>query len=215
MKKLIPFLFAVLLFASCQKDPDLDKLDNDFVVFTNYDTKTNFGAFGTYYLPDSILLISSNAEAKYWTDANAQQIIATFAAQMNARGYVAAPKEDADLGIQLSYVESTNYFYNYGSSPYWWWGYPGYWTPGYWGTGWGDWYYPYPIVYSYSVGSMLAEMVDIHGDPAAGSKTKLPVVWTAYMSGLLSGSSQFNLQLAIRSVEQAFAQSPYIKTSAI
>lgn len=215
MKKLIPFLFAVLLFASCQKDPDLDKLDNDFVVFTNYDKNTNFGVFSTYYVPDSVLLISSSAKAEYWTDANADQIINTFVAQMNARGYQRVDdKLDADLGLQISYVESTNYFYDYTGSPYWWWGYPGYWYPGYWGTGWGDWYYPYPVIYSYSVGSLLTEMVDLTKEPTPGSKEKLPVVWTAYMSGLLSGNSQFNMQLSIRAIEQAFAQSSYIKTSA-
>lgn len=193
----------------------MDKLDNDFVVFTNYDKNTNFGVFSTYYVPDSVLLISSSAKAEYWTDANADQIVNTFVAQMSARGYQRVDdKLDADLGLQISYVESTNYFYDYNSTPYWWWGYPGYWYPGYWGTGWGDWYYPYPVIYSYSVGSLLTEMVDLTKTPNPGAKEKLPVVWTAYMSGLLSGNSQFNMQLTVRAIEQAFAQSSYIKTSA-
>lgn len=193
----------------------MDKLDNDFVVFTNYDKNTNFGVFSTYYVPDSVLLISSSAKAEYWTDANADQIVNTFVAQMSARGYQRIDnKAEADLGLQISYVESTNYFYDYNSSPYWWWGYPGYWYPGYWGTGWGDWYYPYPVIYSYSVGSLLTEMVDLTNTPTPGAKEKLPVVWTAYMSGLLSGNSQFNMQLTVRAIEQAFAQSSYIKTSA-
>lgn len=214
MKKLIPLLFAVLLFASCQKDPDLDKLDNDFVVFTNYDRNTNFASYGTYYIPDSVLLMTSSGKAEYWTDANADQIINTFKAQMTARGYEFVPdKADADLGIQVSYVESTNYFYNYAGSP-WWGGYPGYWYPGYWGPGWGDWYYPYPIVYSYSVGSLVAEMVALDVQQAPQGKTKLPVVWTAYMSGLLSGNSSINIQMTVRAIDQAFAQSTYIKTSA-
>ena len=38
-------------------------------------------------------------------------------------------KEFADVGIQVSYIESTYYFTNY-SSPYWWWDYPGYWVSG-------------------------------------------------------------------------------------
>jgi len=31
------------------------------------------------------------------------------------------------------------------------------------------------------------------------------------MSGLLSGSDKFDTQLAVRAIEQAFVQSPYVK----
>ncbi|MBP8767895.1 MAG: DUF4136 domain-containing protein, partial [Parabacteroides sp.] len=95
--------------------------------------------------------------------------------------------------------------------PYWWWNYPGYWSPGYWGPGWGNWYYPYPVVYSYSVGSLLTELVDLDAPAASKADAKLPVLWTAYMSGLLSGSDKFDTQLAVRAIEQAFVQSPYVK----
>ena len=57
MKKLIPLLLVVLTFAACEKDPDTDKLDNKYLVYTNYDTKADFKAFQTYYMPDSILII--------------------------------------------------------------------------------------------------------------------------------------------------------------
>ena len=39
MKKLIPLLL-VLTSAACEKDPDTDKLDNKYLVYTNYDTKS-------------------------------------------------------------------------------------------------------------------------------------------------------------------------------
>ena len=45
MKKLIPLLLVVLTFAACEKDPDTDKLDNKYLVYTNYDTKADFKAF--------------------------------------------------------------------------------------------------------------------------------------------------------------------------
>lgn len=57
MKKLIPLLLVVLTFAACEKDPDTDKLDNKYLVYTNYDTKADFKAFQTYYMPDSILIM--------------------------------------------------------------------------------------------------------------------------------------------------------------
>ena len=83
--------------------------------------------------------------------------------------------------------------------------------PGDWGPGWGNWYYPYPVVYSYSVGSLLTELVDLDTPAASKADAKLPVLWTAYMSGLLSGSDKFDTQLAVRAIEQAFVQSPYVK----
>ena len=70
---------------------------------------------------------------------------------------------------------------------------------------------PYPVVYSYSVGSLLTELVDLDAPAASKADAKLPVLWTAYMSGLLSGSDKFDTQLAVRAIEQAFVQSPYVK----
>ena len=66
MKRLIPILLAVFAFAACEKDPDMDKLDNDYLVYTNYDKKANFKEFTTYYLPDKILVISDKEEPNIW-----------------------------------------------------------------------------------------------------------------------------------------------------
>lgn len=213
MKKIFPFLLVVLFLASCQKDPDTSKLDDDFVVFTNHDKNANFKSFSTFYIPDSVLLIGNDKDPKYWTANEADNIITTLVKNMEMRGYARTLERDsADLGVQISYVQSTHYFadYNY-DTPYWWWNYPGYWRPGYWGPYWNNWYYPYPVVYSYSVGSLLAEMIDLKDPVTEASETKLPVIWTAYMSGLISGSDQINIQLSVRAIDQAFVQSPYIK----
>lgn len=42
MKKLIPILLAVFALASCEKDPDMGKLDDNYLVYTNYDKKADF-----------------------------------------------------------------------------------------------------------------------------------------------------------------------------
>ena len=60
MKKLIPILFVVAVLAACQKEPSLSKLDDDYVVFTDYDKSADFGEYLTYYMPDSVLLITNN-----------------------------------------------------------------------------------------------------------------------------------------------------------
>lgn len=89
---------------SCEKDPDMDKLDNEYLVFTSHDTSTKFNDFSTYYIPDSILIIGDKKDPEYWKDENAQIIINAFKTKMNAAGYTAANKDEADLGLQVSYV---------------------------------------------------------------------------------------------------------------
>ena len=54
-------------------------------------------------------------------------------------------------------------------------------------------------------------MVDLKSPTPKTADTKLPVVWTAYMAGLLSGSDKIDTQLSIRAIDQAFVQSPYIR----
>ena len=75
MKKLIPILLAVFALASCEKDPDMGKLDDNYLVYTNYDKQANFKDFSTFYLADKILVISDSknrniskekALSKFW-----------------------------------------------------------------------------------------------------------------------------------------------------
>ena len=114
MKKLIPILFVVAVLAACQKEPSLSKLDDDYVVFTDYDKSADFGEYLTYYMPDSVLLITNNEKATYWTNEDADYILETFADNMAARGFTLVDsKEDADLGLQVSYIEDVRYFVDY------------------------------------------------------------------------------------------------------
>ncbi len=206
MKKFIPLLLTALAFTACEKEPDLSQLDSDYLVYTNYDTQANFKQYSTYYLPDSILIINNSDEATYWKDANAQQILSTYAQNMTAKGYTRVDKvADADLGLQVSYVENTYYFIDY-DYPDWWWWYPYYWDIPYWGD-WGGWYYPYVIDYSYSTNSYIAEVLDLTAPK--GTDQNLPVLWTGFMSGL-DYSSATDQALAVSAVNQAFSQSPYL-----
>ena len=209
MKKLIPILLAVFAFASCEKDPDMGKLDANYLVYTNYDKQANFKSFQTFYLADKILVISDSKEPEYLEGEGAEQILAAYAQNMKAKGYTEADsKETADLGIQVSYIASTYYFTNY-SDPEWWWGYPGYWSPGYWGSNWGGgWYYPYAVTYSYSTNSFITEMVNLTA--AEGADKKLPIVWSSYLTGFETGSKTINRKLAVEAVNQSFTQSPYL-----
>ena len=55
-------------------------------------------------------------------------------------------------------------------------------------------------------------MVDLEAE--TDEELPLPVVWDTYIGGLLSSSERVNLDRAVTAVEQAFAQSPYLKQSA-
>lgn len=218
MKKFIPFLFALVLFASCEKEPDTDKLDNQYMVYTQYDKKANFGNYSTYYIPDSVLVIGGSDKPVYWTDTentNAKQIIDAYVTNMDRRGYKKVDdKDEADLGLQVSYIENTNYFVDYPSDN-WWWGYPGYWGPGYWGPSWNNygWYYPFPIVYSYSTGSLLTELVDLKNPEVVSGKNKIVVLWNSFISGLLSGNETIDITKTVSGINQSFEQSKYIKAT--
>ena len=205
MKKfLIPTLLATtMLMASCQKSPDTDRLDNSYLVYTNYDSGTDFKTFSTYHVIDSILIIGNNEKAAYWNNANSQKIVDAYASKLELAGYQPADDpQSADLVLQLSYVNTTYYFNAFSPGP-WWNSYPGYWN---WG-GWG-WYYPYSFTYSYSTGSIIGELVDTNSPTPLNDK--LTVVWNSYICGLLNGN---NLSLArtLKAIDQAFEQSPYLK----
>lgn len=66
------------------------------------------------------------------------------------------------------------------------------------------------LTYSYSTGSLLADMINLKNAPE-GQKEKLTVVWNAYISGLLGGSGSLNVNRTTTAINQAFTQSPYLK----
>ena len=130
MKKIL-FIMACMtgvFMASCEKDPDMGELDADLVVYTDHDSNTDFSSFQTYFLPDSILE-ASGVHASYWKDENAKMIISAVESQMNRRGYerITDPelKDQANIGLQLSYVSQTNQVITGG---------------GYWGDPFGGWW---------------------------------------------------------------------------
>ena len=211
MKKFIPLLLAVFAFVACEQDPNLDKLDDDYMVYTNYDKSFTFNSASTYYMPDSICVIGgSSSKATYLqasTSAFAKAIIDEFQTNMASRNFTLldeADKDNADLLLTVDYVESIYNINNYGGSS-WWWDYPGYWSPSYWGNWGGGWYYPYVISYSFTTGTVMANLAN--ATSTEGTSSKLPIVWTSIMSGLLGNSSTQNLDLIETAINQAFIQS--------
>ena len=200
-------LCAALALSACEKDPDLDALDVDYVVNTEYSPGVDFGSFATYFLPDSILEPGAGRDATYWKDDYAQMIIGEVAHLMNERGYTRlsgeTSKDEADLGLQLTYVAQTNQVITGGY-------YYGWWDYSYWGPWWGSWYYPYPVTYSYDTGTLLIEMVDLTHSGDETTSRRLPVIWYVNANGYSFGNSRADIDLLLRAVDQAFAQSAYI-----
>lgn len=111
--------------------------------------------------------------------------------------------QEADLGVQLSYVYDTSYYVDY-VNPYWWLGYSGYWSP-YWS---GAWYYPYPVTYEVTTHSLTADIADltVTGD----DEESHPILWNCYIDGT-SGSGRSDLIRYRMAIRQAFEQSDYLK----
>ena len=201
--KLILLSLTLLLLAACEQNPDTDKLDNDYLVYTNYDKESNFGSLNTFYTIDSILLISEQTIPTYWNNASSAKIIDQFRENMIDCGYVEVEfPEEADIVLQLSYVSSTYYYYDYVNGNPWWNSYPGYWNWNSYG-----WYYPFFIPYSFSTGSIIGELVDMKSRLL--DTDKLTVVWNAYICGLLNGNS-LSMSKTVDAINQAFSQSGYL-----
>ncbi len=208
MKKVLACLLVACALGSCEKDPDMSELDSDFAVYTQYDPDFDFSQATTFYLPDSILTAGEGLKREYWKDENAQTLVDQVAQELTRRGYVRSNDKDAaDVGVQMTYVETTVNMVGFVGG-YW----DGWWSSGFWGPYWGGgWYMPFPISYQYDTGSIVLEMVDLAsadaGDP---SRNQLPIVWRASSEGYLSSSSRVNMTLVQRAIEQSFDQSSYI-----
>ena len=127
------FMLLAGTLYSCQKDEEVNKLDADYHVMTDYDPETDFSQFQSYYLADSVLFIGKDEKPQYLDSLQAGPILNACHHNMQERGYSrAASKENADLGLQMTYIASTYHFVGYTASPYWWRGFSGYWSPFYW-----------------------------------------------------------------------------------
>lgn len=204
---LLVILAGSLIFASCTRYPGAaDRLDEDMVVFTQYDTKANFSDYTTFAIPDSIVYYTDSDSGRI-LNSTTQTLVNQIVQNMTTRGYTrVAPDQNPDLGFNVTLFKNTNIDVYY---PGWYWGYPGYYPPDYW---YGDWYgydywYPYyPVVTSYSVGSVQIEMVDLLN--VDEENQRIYIVWSAYIRAILTG---YHTPGEIQwSVDQAFKQTPQL-----
>ena len=209
MKKILFISAAVLLLAACHKEPYPQDSDNEYLVYTSPGKDVNFKNYKTFDIADSLLVIGEKDKPVYSQSQSALALIQAYRINMEKAGFIYTPSNpDADLGVQLTYVIKTERYVKYYDDPYWWLDYPGYWPSGYWGN-WTGYYYPRPVVYTYTSNALLADIVNLTGEQEEGKP--LEVLWTSYIGGPASSSLQQDVQRLTSAVDQAFAQSPYLK----
>jgi len=204
MKKLLTMAAMALLLWGCYPSgPDyVEDLD---VVYTNHDSGYDFKAKATYAMPDKIVvdveIDNGDTTYIYMKDAFATPILASIDQNMQAQGWSkVAISAKPDVLLTPSAIKSTTYYYSYWYN--WWYG-------GYYG-GWGWYYPPYYSVSSYTTGSMIITIADPNvasGNPINSS----PAVWFAAANGLFTGA--YNITRVTNAINDAFAQSPYLKTN--
>ena len=211
MKKFILISALALLAVACQKEPYPQDNDNEYLVYTTPAKGVDFTQFQTFDIADSLLIIGQSAKPEYSQSNNALAIIQEYRINMEKRGFIYTPSNpNADLGIQLTYMVKTERFIQYYDDPYWWLDYPGYWSPSIWGD-WYGFYYPRPMVYTYSTNSLVADIVDLTAEEGSGKS--LEIIWSCYIGGPAGPNAYYDVQRFKAAIDQAFAQSPYLKPS--
>ena len=210
MKKILLISTVLLAAFACQKEPYAD-VDDDYLVYTSPGKNATFASYSTFDLADSLLIIGQSKNPEYSQSNNALALIQAVRTNMENLGYIYTPDNpNADLGIQMTYVVKTERYVQYYNDPYWWLDFPGYWSPGYWGNYTGF-YYPYPVTYTYSTNALMIDMVNLT-TPKTGNEA-LEVVWSAYIGGPSSGNANYDVDLMKNAINQAYAQSAYLKKS--
>ena len=208
MKRLLILSSLALLAVACHKEPYSQDEDGEYLVYTAPAKDVKFSDFRTFDIADSVLVIGQTKKPYYSQSANALALIQAYRTNMENLGYIYLPSNpDAQLGIQVTYVERTEKFVQYYDDPYWWLDYPGYWPAGYWGN-WTGWYYPYPVTYTYTTNALVTDMVDLTAGEENG---KLKIIWSCYIGGPASASINYDIKRMTSAVNQAFKQSPYLK----
>ncbi|NOR14553.1 MAG: DUF4136 domain-containing protein, partial [Candidatus Aminicenantes bacterium] len=173
------------------------------VIFTFYDKAVDFSKIMTYAMPNQVFEREGSEET---TDEFDALILSEVEKNMSSLGYVREANPDvngADALVVVSKTRQTT------TSVGWvpgggWWPWPGWgWGPGY------GWWYPYPVVTSFTTGTVFIDMFDPEVvNP--GASVDIPAIWTAGMNGLVSSNASTTSSRIVRDIEQAYRQSSYL-----
>jgi hypothetical protein len=197
-----------LLVAGCGSPPPSEELRNQSLVLTKYVPSADFAAFHSFFLRPEIRTLGEDGMVDTIDPDKAQPLLDATEKNLIERGYQPVAKEDAELAVELDYlavVSSATWCYSW-------------WDTGYWGTP-GSGYYPF-----YGCGTdiwrsdmLVTHVVDVseaHSNPdggdagASGSPTNVTAIWLSGVYGVGLDSRE-----AQQGIDQAFAQSPYLKSA--
>ena len=201
---------VVLLVAGCGAPPPTEELLDDSLVVTKYAPRVDFTAFHSFHLRPEIRTLSEDGKVETVDPDKAQPLLDATERNLVARGYVSLPaeeKDDADLAVELDYlaiVSTATWCYSW-------------WSSGYWGSpSWG--YYPYyggcgtDVWRSDLLATHIVDLTPAHSNPDGGEAgasnsgpMNLPGIWFSGVYGV-----ELNSREALESIDQAFAQSPYL-----
>ncbi|MCK5857488.1 MAG: DUF4136 domain-containing protein [Bacteroidales bacterium] len=234
-KMLLVFIAIATITTSCYKTETVYYEDYDMVL-TYYDTKFDFTTYKTFYIRDSVGMISdyikvddTNWKSFYAPGGASPQIRNEVARQLKAYGYtqVMDSLQDADVAINLvaTLIKTEGAVYY----PGYWGGYPGYWGGYYSGWGWGyGSYYPWyggSTYYQYKTANLMVEMADgdslrslIHyientpgADPTDPNAPTMKYVWQAFVNGIQTEKNTYDMERILNGIDQSFKQSEYLK----
>lgn len=164
----------------------------------------------TYFMPDTIPKIGDeDPEGVQLERATMDFILDQVERNFNSLGYTRLTDVDdqnlPDVVILTSALVSKVTSIGGGCYPGWGWGG---WYPWYPGWGWPG--YCYPVYgYSYEVGTLTIEMIS--PDDIKPGEEIVPRVWLAGINGLVRSSNVNNRDFIRQRIDDAFAQSPYLK----
>ena len=234
MKRLFLNLSIALLAISggvilhgCYPDNSISVSETD-IVLTGYYDSVNFTTLSTYYMPDTVFPIRDDTTDKSPVE-NETLILSQIEQNMQAYGYTRVYYTDTttepDLMMAVSAITVTTvsvgwwypYYPGWGwgwgwgwykkapkGTDYWYGGYPGYYPPGW---GWGG----VPYYSSYTTGTLLMEMTNPNDHRVIDNDTVIPLYWAGGINGVLSSGS--NSSRITGGIDQAYTQSPYLKTN--
>lgn len=224
-----PLLVSTLLagaaaVASCRAQPDLTELLAQPVIVTKREPNTDFAAFRTFAITDSIPVeslfsLEAGASIAIANPAIANPTLDEISAQLTSRGYQQVTRTDGpDLGVAVTGVTKLNVAIGYGG----WWGTAGT-TPTFWGFSGA--FVP-SLTYTtiaWQSGTLVIELFDLRaardearragvppGTVEPNRTAPIPVVWAAILHAVLGAAGATLDAPPIASIQQAFAQSPYL-----
>ncbi|MBX2943274.1 MAG: DUF4136 domain-containing protein [Cyclobacteriaceae bacterium] len=197
MRSFILMIGLSLLIVGCQPMPDVEALNQNLIVQTDYDASVSFNDYTTYTLTlDTLGLISNNSKDTLQLGPYAKDITAKIKANMDARGYIYVDKnQNPDLGFVAFIVNDFKVYQTIS--------YPSY-GGGYYSSYYG-YYYPRVNTYASNSAALILELVDLNKKT---SQNQFKLIWTCYIGDIVSSVDPF--QKSVEAVDQAFVQSSII-----